>query len=281
MPTMKKDNILITGSSSGIGKASVLHLIKFYNVYAGVRNEKDFNYFKNIGSDNLFPVYLDITKPENIENVCKLLNNNGGIKILVNNAAAAYGGPIEIADQKEIENLFKVNVFAQIELTQYLLPQIRARSGRVIFVNSTNGFITYPFMGVYCSTKHALEAFADALRLELRPWKVKVISINPDKIESAIWTKAIDQTLYNYSYSKNENKKLYFDKLISFIEAIKDVERQALSPSIVAELIHKACYKRRPRHRYLPGFEAKLIFVLTKLFPKRIIEKLILSQMKL
>ena len=162
--------ILITGSASGIGKAAAKSLIeKGYTVYGGDIQVEENLYLNDIGG---YALIMDVTKDEQVNaGVNKVIDEQGRIDVLINNAGYGSFATIENINMDELKNQFDVNVFGYARLQQAVLPHMRKeRSGLIIEISSVVGEISYPMLGWYAATKHAVEAMADALRQEVSPW---------------------------------------------------------------------------------------------------------------
>ena len=175
-PSHSQNNrtVLLTGASRGIGLATATLLAKQgWIVFAGVRQQADFNKLQALHS-NIRPVFLDVTKPEQISSTLEAVEEavgESGLDAVVNNAGGANMTPIEFFDPEAFEQEFRVNVFGVFRVTQAAIPLLRRgpSPGRVINISSFVGRGTLPFGSAYCSTKHALEAFSSILRQELKP----------------------------------------------------------------------------------------------------------------
>jgi len=278
-------NVLITGTSSGIGKSCTELLAgNNFRVFACIRNRKEIQSLNYDKHPNIIPIIMDLQDEKDIESayneLCKKITNEG-LQGIVNNAAIAVGGPLEFSTMEIIKDQFDVNLFGQIRVIQRFMPLLRAGKGRIINISSNNGFLSFPYMGVYCATKFALEAISDALRLELKKWNIPVIVINPDKITSRMWQKSIQKSDDSFYKLKKEAEDAYGDSYRKFIAAIGKIEGKALSPIIVAKSVRRALNSPNPKTRYLPGFEAKITFLISKFFPKKLLNYLILKELNL
>ena len=170
---------LVTGASSGIGQACAVALVSSgWRVLAGVRREGD-------APEGTEEVLLDVTEPEQIQDAAGRVEQLDG---LVNNAGIALSAPLELVPPEELRYQLEVNVVGQIAVTQALLPALRRARGRIVFVGSIAGRSALPFLGPYAASKHALEAVADSLRVELRPFGIHVSIVEPGTIKTKIWS---------------------------------------------------------------------------------------------
>jgi NAD(P)-dependent dehydrogenase (short-subunit alcohol dehydrogenase family) len=187
---------LVTGCSTGIGKATALRLAASgWQVFAGVRKEADRDRLAAIGTAGLRPIMLEITDTASVAAAAELIGAEApaGLDALVNNAGVAYTGPLEFVPLDELRNQLEVNVIGQVALIQAMAPALRAKRGRIVNVTSIGGVVATPFFGPYAASKYALEAVSDSLRVELRPWGIDTIVIEPGSIDTEIWTSGLGQ----------------------------------------------------------------------------------------
>jgi NAD(P)-dependent dehydrogenase (short-subunit alcohol dehydrogenase family) len=250
-------NVLITGAARGIGRVATLRLAEAgWNVVAGVRNEADGAELAAAAPARITTVPLDITDADDIAALPDRLPPD--LDAVVNNAGVVVGGPIEAVPLAELRRQFDVNVVGQIAVTQAVLPRLRASRGRVVFVSSISGLVSNPMVGPYAASKFALEAIADALRIEVRPWGIAVSLIEPGQIDTDLWRladTALDETLEGISA---EHQQLYARHIAGMRKAIPMMQRMAADADVVAAAIEKAVTSRRPRARYLVGNGARL-----------------------
>lgn len=246
-------SVLVTGASTGIGRAVALALdSKGWRVYAGVRRDEDAENLKAAASVRLRPVMLDVSKPELIEDAARLLEgklDESGLHGLVNNAGINVSGPIEFLPPDDLRRQFEINVIGQVAVTQAFLPPLRRVRGRVVNIGSVSGWSAMPLIGPYCASKFALRALNDALRLELRPWGIRVILIDPGPISTMIWEKAVQR--------KNElpdkARELYGPMIDRMMKFTAKSAARAISPERVARKVVHALSRRRPKPRYFVG----------------------------
>jgi short-subunit dehydrogenase len=256
---MKEKIVLITGASSGIGKASaLLFLKKGYTVYATAPSTIAMIDLETKGARVL---QLDITNTENCRQVVNLIyKESERIDILVNNAGFGLYGAIEDIPMTDARQQFEVNLFGLMQLTQMILPKMRVnREGRIINISSILGRMTLPMGGWYHASKYALEGISDCLRQELRSFGVKVILINPGAIKSEWSAVALSKAI---EHSKNTAYATMTKQLENLL--LKSIKIQGKAEK-VAEVIVNACESRNPRIRYIVPTHAKLIWFLRKL----------------
>ena len=183
---------VITGSSSGIGEACTLRLAGAgHRVIAGVRRDEDGERLAAL-HESIIPVSLDITDQTHIDALVDRLDELGitGLDGLVDNAGIVSGGPVEYLPLDDWRSHFEVNVFGQVAVTKALIPALRRGQGRVVFIGSISGRVSTPLVGPYGASKHAIEAIAESLREELRPWKIAVSVVEPGAVKTPIWDKS-------------------------------------------------------------------------------------------
>ena len=190
---MRNDKaILVTGASSGIGKACALHLDKMgFRVYAGVRKQADSDSLKKEARKRLTPIILDVTNAKSISEAADTVDKDTGGEVfgLINNAGIGRGGALEVTPVAEIRKLMEVNVIGLMAVTQAFLPMLRHGNGRIVNIGSTSSLLAFPGASAYSASKFAVRAITDALRLELKPFGMFVIMVAPGAVESAIWEK--------------------------------------------------------------------------------------------
>jgi NAD(P)-dependent dehydrogenase (short-subunit alcohol dehydrogenase family) len=180
--------ILVTGASTGIGYATALRLSKNATVFAGVRSESDYAAMGALG-ENIVPVYLEVTDRDSIARAKTTIaeKTGGRLDALVNNAGIVVAGPLELIEPEQFERQFAVNVMGPLYVSQAFLPMIRAAKGRIVTIGSIGGKMSMPYVGPYSASKFAIEAMTDALRIEMLPFGVKVILIEPGAIKTPLW----------------------------------------------------------------------------------------------
>ena len=264
--------VLITGASTGIGKASAFFLErKGYRVFAGVRRDIDAKALRRESSERLTPVILDVTDRVSIEQARDLIAEaTDSLAGLVNNAGIVVAGPLEALSLEEVRRQFEVNVFGALAVTQAFIPHLRPGPGRIVNVSSINGRIVTPFAAPYGASKFALEALSDGLRLELRPWGISVSVIQPGPIKTAIWPTSTERALNNAKQFSSEMQELYPGVIAAIERRGGQPPKRAIPPERVAEAIHHALTARRPRTRYIVGNDARIAAVFSALFPDRL-----------
>ncbi|MEK7693262.1 MAG: SDR family oxidoreductase, partial [Chloroflexota bacterium] len=184
-------SVVITGASTGIGEACALHLDALgWRVFAGVRKGADGEALQRKASARLIPVRIDVTDQASIASACDAVAQElgaRGLDGLVNNAGIAVAAPLEFVPIDDLRRQLEINVIGQIAVTQAFLALIRTARGRIVNIGSVSGKLATPFTGPYSASKFAMEALTDALRIELRPWKIEVSIVEPGSIATPIW----------------------------------------------------------------------------------------------
>ena len=276
-------SVLITGASTGIGRACAEHLDKMgLRVFAGVRRAEDGEALVAGISERVTPVHLDVTKPDDIAAAVAQVSEavgETGLHGLVNNAGIAVAGPLECLPIEELRRQLEINVVALVAVTQAFLPLVRTAGGRVVNMGSTSGFLSLPLLGAYGASKYAVEAVTDSMRLELRPWGIHVAVIQPGAIATPIWDKS-------QGLAETIAERCPQDRLELYAQDIEEMRRQgqkaagdASPPEVVAKRVAHALTARRPKTRYRMGKTAQLQYFAAHL-PDRLRDALVLAGMR-
>lgn len=268
----KQKVVLITGTALGIGKSTAEYLIdKGHIVYGGDILIEENLYLNDIGGTAL---EMDVTNQNHIDNaVKKIISEQGRIDVLVNNAGLGVYGAIEDVSMEDIYYQYDVNLFGLARVTKAVLPYMREKeSGTIINISSVLGETYGPLAGWYLSTKHALEGWSDALRVELKKFDIDVVIVQPGAINtnfSNVTKTYIDKYRENSPY-----QHLYG-------EPITDTGNEILSnqsdPIVIAKVINKAIDARNPKTRYAAGAYSKIGIFLRKIMTDKMFDRFILS----
>jgi NAD(P)-dependent dehydrogenase (short-subunit alcohol dehydrogenase family) len=276
--------IVITGASSGIGRACAIYLEqRGHQVFAGVRKEADAEDLRKNGSDRMSPIIVDITDHDSIGAAFADVETRLAgrpLQGLVNNAGITVSGPAEFVPIDEVRRQFEINLFGHMAMTQAFLPMLRTSKGRVVNVGSIGGRNALPFMSPYCASKFAMEGFTDSLRMELSAWGMHVSLIEPGSIATPLWEKGTSQADSLIDDLPKEAHELYGEAMDKAKVAAVREEARAIPPERVAAAIEHALTSSRPKTRYLVGRDARMIAAVKNL-PDRIVDKLILQQLRL
>jgi NAD(P)-dependent dehydrogenase (short-subunit alcohol dehydrogenase family) len=272
---------LVTGASSGIGEATAIRLVRAgWKVFAGVRNVERFS---NV-TPGLVPVALDVSDADSISVAQRTIAtalDGKGLDALVNNAGIGQVLPMEYTTAKDLQEIFSVNVFGLLAVTQAFLPLLRKSRGRIVNLSSIGALITIPFGGALCATKHCVEAFSDALRMELLPDGIEVIAIRPASIHSPAADKLAAAEERMIEGLPAEGKVRYAAGLRHFIAEMMKGENSGSAPDVVAEVIETALTAARPHTHYLAGKNRHLLSFLGRWVPDRLRDQLLLRQLGL
>jgi NAD(P)-dependent dehydrogenase (short-subunit alcohol dehydrogenase family) len=240
---------LVTGASSGIGQACAVQLVSSgWRVLAGVRRAGE-------APDGTEEVLLDVTAADQIRAAADLVDQLDG---LVNNAGIAIAAPVEFVSPEELRHQLEVNLVGQVAVTQAFLPALRRAKGRIVFMGSIAGRSALPFLSPYAASKHALEAVADSLRLELRPFGIHVSIVEPGSIKTAIWARSAQRADELTAVSDGELGDLYGKRIAAFRQIALERGAAGAPPEKVAKVVLEALSAERPHTRYLIGRDARL-----------------------
>jgi NAD(P)-dependent dehydrogenase (short-subunit alcohol dehydrogenase family) len=269
---------LITGASTGIGRATALRLARSgWTVLGGVRDGAVGELLAEEPgvAGRLIPLALDVTDPEHLAlaaaRVQELSARDGGpaagLDALVNNAGIGVGGPLELVTPEEMSRQFEVNVLAQVAVTQSMLPALRRARGRIVFVSSIGGRVAMAYTAPYAASKHAIEAIADALRVELAGSHVQVALIEPGSVATPIWEKGRAEA--KRLTVPSELQEQYGHVPAAIDKVLEQTARRGIPPEEVAETIERALTAPRMRARYVVGRDARMMLLLRRLLPDR------------
>ena len=277
-------NIVITGVSTGIGYSATKKLIKNgYRVFGSVRKELDANKLSEEFRENFYPLIFDVRDEDAIKEaafkVSEIVEDNG-IDCLINNAGVALGGPVLHLSKEIFKKQFEVNLFGIVSVTNIFSKLLGAykdskHSGKIIMISSVSGKRSYPFVGPYTASKHALEGFSDSLRRELMLYGIDVILVQPGPIKTAIWDKTPspeDNPFLGTDYE--ESLKIFYREVV-----IKG--KQGLESESVARLIKQIIESKRPKTRYVISANKLKDYYLPGLFSDRFFDKIIAKMLRL
>ena len=286
--------VLITGCSTGIGRATALHLAeRGFTVLAGVRRPEQGEALaaESAGrttatAGTLQPLIIDVADADSVSSAAAgadEIAGAGGLTALVNNAGVAVSGPLEFVPLDDFRRQLEVNLVGQLAVTRAMLPALRRTGGggRVINITSIGGLVATPFYGPYCASKFALEALSDCLRVELRPWGIETVAIEPGSIATEIW--ASGQDIFDEMRGRMDPAalELYGDATRALERISAETGARGIPAETVAHAIERAIVARRPRARYLVGRDARGMAAAKRLLPARVFDRIIARTLKL
>lgn len=254
-------NVLITGATSGIGRATAVLLAREgYRVFGTGRHPVDDD------SDGFVLLPLEVTSNESVAACVAEVKRQteGQLDVLINNVGTGILGAAEESSAEQVRHLFEINFFGAVRMTNAVLPMMRARRhGCIVMLSSAGGIASIPFAGYYCATKHALEAYSEALRVELEPFHIRVAIVAPSTVSTQAGDKAMqpDRPIAEYE----PMCKRTTDKYVQAIRAGMPAER-------VAKTILRIVRSSKPKPRYTVGTQSAAVSAMKSLLPARVFE---------
>jgi NAD(P)-dependent dehydrogenase (short-subunit alcohol dehydrogenase family) len=269
---MKQLVVLITGASGGIGKATA-HLFaeQGHITYATARSRKTFPELQALACH---PLSVDLTDEASMLTAIQEIEaNHGAIDVLVNNAGYSQAGPLEELPLSALRQQFETNVFGPLRLSQLVLPGMRNKGeGRIITVSSLAGAVTMMGTGAYTMSKHAVERFSDVLRYEVKPFGVKVITIQPGGVSTNFTS--VEEALFSQG-EQNSPYATFRENIFKTLHQGASSNPLILKPEQVAQVILKVATVPRPRKRYQVGMLAKMPPRVRDLLPESMWDQLV------
>lgn len=274
---------VVTGSSTGIGRASALALARAgFTVFAGVRKPEHGEALVAAAEGELEPLALDVADGASITAAAKRVREatEGRLAGLVNNAGTVVPGPVETVDLDKLRHQLEVNVVGQVAVTQAFLPLIRRARGRVVLMSSIGGRMSFPHLSAYHASKHALEAIGDSLRQEMRQFGVEVAIVEPGSVATPFWDKGHAEAPKARAAMGPELLELYGPELDQLEAASRKTAARGVPPERVADAVVHALTAARPKTRYLVGADAKVQAQLRRLVPDRVLDRLVARELR-
>jgi NAD(P)-dependent dehydrogenase (short-subunit alcohol dehydrogenase family) len=249
-----------------------------FRVFAGVRKEEDGERLRAAASDRMRIVHpLDVTKPDEIVLAARLVEHELAgepLRGIVNNAGIGTGGPLEAIDLDDFRKALEVNSVGPLAVAQAFLPMLRRSRGRIVNMSSIGGRVARPFAGPYVTSKFALEAINDVLRLELLEWGIDVIAIEPGTIATPIWEKSSTYAGDLVASMTPEQRELYGKRGEKMAKVLERQTKRGAPPSKVAGAVAHALTAKRPKTRYLIG-DARMLLGLKAVLRARLFDRLL------
>ncbi|MFH9606526.1 SDR family oxidoreductase [Streptomyces sp. NPDC017448] len=270
--------VLVTGASSGLGRACALQLARVgFRVFAGVRRLPQGEELAALSpSGRIRPVRIDVTDEESVAAAVKeITGETGGAGLwgLVNNAGIAVSAPLECVTPERMRQQFDTNVIGQLTVTQGALPLLRRSGGRVVNVTSGLGSVAMPFLGAYAAAQFAKEAMSDVLRRELRRSGVGVCVVQPGAITTPIWGKLTDAARRDFDDVPPEAAAPYRTAFGRFLDASDQQTDTGTRPEDFARTVFRALTSDRPRTRYQVGKDARSLYLLKRVLSDRAMDR--------
>jgi NAD(P)-dependent dehydrogenase (short-subunit alcohol dehydrogenase family) len=273
-------SVLVTGAARGIGKTIVAHLASIgWEVVAGVRTEQDAAAITAVDPQRISAVILDITNAEHLAALAESLPPR--LDAVVNNAGIAVAGPVEAVTVDDWRKQLDINVIGQLAVTRAVLPKLRESRGRIVFISSVNGRLSVPLLGPYCASKFALEAAADALRMELKGWGIPVVLVQPAQTDTDMWRTADDMVVETEAAMTPALRTLYAKHIAGMKKSVPAARKMAVPADKVAAVVEEALTARRPRARYVVGMGPKLQVALMTNLPTALRDRLMTTMLGL
>jgi len=270
-----KKVVFITGASSGMGKVTARVLAQEgYIVYAAARRTEKMDDLRAAG---VIPIQMDVTDETSMVNgVQYIINAQGRIDVLVNNAGFGSYGAVEDVTMDDARYQLEVNVFGAARLAQLVLPYMRQqRQGRIINISSIGGKFAMPLGGWYHASKFALEALSDSMRNEVKQFGINVVVIEPGGVQSEWGSIATDHL------QKVSGGTVYRPLVDGFMKLAAGAENKGADPMVIVKLIRQAIEAKKPKTRYSGGYMAGVILFMRKIFSDKMLDSILMSQYKL
>jgi NAD(P)-dependent dehydrogenase (short-subunit alcohol dehydrogenase family) len=271
MNVCTRPHVLVTGASSGIGRATALRLAaRGHHVYAGIRKPADGTALTQAAVGELTPLLLDVTDAGQITAAAQAIAEHAGdagLAGLVNNAGIGVFGPLELIPIDQFRRQLDVNVTGQLAVTQAFLPLLRRSRGRIVMIGSIGNRFTPPFIGPLAASKSTLATLSTALRQELAPWDIRVVLIEPGSIRSEAAGKLDADARQVMSQATPDMRALYEDAFLHLVGFFSALHHHGSPPDEVARTVERALTASHPRTRYLAGKNARRMALAATLLP--------------
>lgn len=287
---MHQKYVLITGTSSGIGEAAVKLLANSgYTVFAGVRNDKALQNWREFNHPNIIPLQLDVTHTTAIEDayqkVAKTVGENG-LYALINNAGSCIGIPTELFDEEAAKQLMETHFWGMAKLCKAFIPLLRryaqasGSAARIINVGSTGSISSFPFIQFYNAAKFAILGFTESIRFELAPQNIHCSAILPGAVKTEIWNRAEESIKASLAQLSAEGGHLYRDNITTALQLSSKLENKGVSSEAAALVYKKVLESPKPKLKYFIGADSKLMHWMVRYLPDSLRHSIINTQLK-
>ena len=280
-----RGSVVVTGTSTGIGAATVTRLVDLgFHVFAGVRRDEDAERARSVGNGNVTPLLIDITDAAMVASAVKTVEDSvaeRGLAGLVNNAGIVKVGPLELQPLDDFRQQLEVNLIGHLAVIQAFLPLIRRGRGRIVNVGSIGGLLVLPLQGAYSASKFGLEALSDALRLELRQWKIPVSHVDPGVTDTPIFGKTLIE-LDRAGDALHERGHDEYDAQFAAIRNVVEKSPDSAAPADdLAKAIATALTASKPKTRYHAGHGSKEAFAASRTLTDHAKDRLVVREVGL
>lgn len=282
MPLNTQELVVVTGTSSGIGRATAEQLAaEGFHVLAGVRRQEDADKIKR---KNIEPVIVDVTHIDTLKALAERVEQDPlgrPLRAVVNNAGIAVNAPLEMILLDEFRRQIEVSVIGQVAVIQALTPALLNSGGRVVNIGSLGGKVSMPGFGIYSAAKFAMEAINDSLRREMSSFGLKVIMITPGGVSTGLSEQGIT-TAERLAKLMTPDQHRRHDRLFDAVKAQAETwAKDGIRPEKVAAVVSRAIHVSKPRTRYTVGRDSALLTRLVRILPDKLLDRMLRSQMKL
>jgi len=282
MPFKTQELVVVTGASSGIGRATAEQLAaEGFHVLAGVRRQEDADKIKH---NNIEPVIVDVTKIETLNLLAERVDQDPHgrpLRAVVNNAGIAVNAPLEMVPLDEFRRQIEVSVIGQVAVIQALTPALLNSGGRVVNIGSLGGKVSMPGFGIYSAAKYAMEAINDSLRREMSSFGLKVIMITPGGVSTGLSEQGI-MTAERLAKLMTPDQHRRHDRLFDAVKLQAETwATDGIRPEKVAAVVSRAIKISKPRTRYTVGRDSALLTRLVRILPDKLLDWMLRNQMKL
>lgn len=282
MPFKTQELVVVTGTSSGIGRATAEQLAaEGFHVLAGVRRQEDADKIKR---KNIEPVIVDVTNINTLKALAERVEQDPlgrPLRAVVNNAGIAVNAPLEMVPLDEFRRQIEVSVIGQVAVIQSLTPALLNSGGRVVNIGSLGGKVSMPGFGIYSAAKYAMEAINDSLRREMSSFGLKVIMITPGGVSTGLSEQGIT-TAERLAKLMTPDQHRRHDRLFDAVKAQAETwATDGIRPEKVAAVVSRAIHVSKPRTRYTVGRDSALLTRLVRILPDKLLDRMLRSQMKL